>query len=119
MRSTLPRALISALILSSTALAVSACATGRPIVTAPSACSSLIAESLNSDVPPVEMPADDATAGDLWRAFDGQTGRLDQANANRKAIVQTVEGCELRDQAAAGRISAPWWKRPFVRGPAS
>lgn len=96
--------------------AASACST-RPIVAGPSACSSLVAPSLRADVPPVDMPTAAATAGDLWTALDGQTGRLDQANAYKRAVLETVQRCEARDAAAVARIEAPWWKRPFLRRP--
>ena len=46
-------------------------------------------------------------------AFDGQTGRLETANTNRKALVEVIERCEARDAKAAERIVAPWWKRLF------
>lgn len=77
---------------------------------APSACSSLVGPSLRADVAPVDLPPEDATAGDLWTAFDGQTGRLDTANTFKRAIIETVERCEARDQAVTERYQRPWWK---------
>lgn len=74
-----------------------------------SACSSLVPPSLRADVAGVELPSLTATAGDLWIAFDGQTGRLEMANTYRAAAIQIVEACERRDQQAAARITAPWW----------
>jgi hypothetical protein len=59
----------------------------------------------------VDLPEADATAGDLWTAFDGQTGRLDTANAFKRAIVETVERCEARDAAAMAGLRRPWWRR--------
>lgn len=75
-----------------------------------SACSSLVGPTLRADVGPVEIPGPAATAGDLWIAFDGQTGRLDQANMFRRATLEIVEACERRDREAAARITAPWWQ---------
>lgn len=109
---------ISAWILLSTVLAVSGCVSGPPIVSGPSAgCSSLVGDDLKADVAGVDLPSPDASAGDLWGAFDGQTGRLDTANGYKRAGFQTIERCEARDRAAAARISAPWWKRPFLKPP--
>ena len=65
------------------------------------------------------MPAADATAGDLWTAFDGQTGRLDTANTNRQAVLEVIEGCEARDAATVKRLNAPWWQRLFLPRPDS
>lgn len=65
--------------------------------------------SLRGDVESVDPPGLTSTAGDLWVAFDGQTARLDTANTYRRAVVEIVERCEARDQAAARRITAPWW----------
>lgn len=84
-------------------------------MTGPSApCSSLVADELRRDVPGVEMPAENAVAADVWIAFDGQTGRLDQANAYKRAALETVEKCEARDRVITDRLQAPWWKRPFM-----
>ncbi len=102
--------LASVLILASTTLGVGACASARPIVTAPSACSSLVAPSLKAPVAPVDLPAATATAGDLWTAFDGQTERLDRANAFKAAVVETVEACEQRDAKTVAKLNARWWQ---------
>ena len=60
---------------------------------------------------PVGLPAADATAGQLWTAFDGQTGRLDTANANKRAVIDTFEQCERRSRETVQRLQGPWWKR--------
>lgn len=86
-------------------------------MTARSACSALVPPSLKADVAGVDLPPADATAGDVWQAFDGQTGRLDTANTFKRAALETIERCEARDQAAAERISAPWWRRAFLPRP--
>lgn len=104
------RARTCALILASMTLAAGGCATGRPIVVAQSACSSLVGPSLRADVPPIDLPPAAATAGDLWVALDGQTGRLDTANTYKKAILETVQACEARDAASVKKIMRPWWK---------
>lgn len=114
MQSAKHRAPISALILLSTMPAAAGCAS-VPVFAAPqSACSSLVPQSLRADTPSVSLPSADAKAGDLWIAFDGQTGRLDVANANKSAAMEIVENCEKRDATAAARLQAPWWKRPFM-----
>jgi len=66
-------------------------------------------------VEPVDLPPAEATAGQVWTAFDGQTGRLDVANTYKRAAIETVEACERRDAAAIARLKAPWWKRVFMR----
>lgn len=80
-------------------------------------CSSLVGDELRADVPGVEPPPANAVAADVWIGFDGQTGRLDQANANRRAVLHTIEACERRDRQIADRLSAPWWRRPFLPNP--
>lgn len=55
------------------------------------------------------MPAADADAGEVWTALDGQTGRLDTANTYRRAVLETVEQCEVRDAKTVARLNAPWW----------
>lgn len=58
----------------------------------------------------MDLPGLSATAGDLYIAFDGQTGRLDTANAYKRAVLETVEACEKRDAATVKRLNRPWWK---------
>lgn len=110
MPSTKRRAPISASILISIALAASGCVSARPIVASRSACSSLVGPSLRADVAGVDLPGAAATAGDLWAAFDGQTGRLDTANTFKRAVLETVEACEKRDAEAVREITRPWWR---------
>lgn len=123
MSSMLRQARTSPLILSLIVLAVSGCASAMPIDPEPGPpaalgpCSSLIADSLRGDVPPVAMPDEDASAGDLWKGFDGQTGQLDIANRFKRAAIETVETCELRDRAVREYLQAPFWKRWFMRPP--
>ena len=74
----------------------------------------MVAPSLRIDVEPVPLPSEDATAGELWTAFDGQTGRLDVSNLKRRASLETIERCEARDAAAVERITAPFWQKPFL-----
>lgn len=65
----------------------------------------------------VELPPRTANGGDVWVALDGQTGKLDQANANGEASMAIVEGCEARDAKTVARLKAPWWQRPFLPKP--
>lgn len=110
MRSSRLPGLMLASILASTALLFCGCA-GVPLtVVQPTACSSLIPPTLRADVPPVDLPSTSATAGDLWVAFDGQTGRLDTSNAYRRAILETLAACEARDAETARRLTRPWWR---------
>lgn len=80
-------------------------------------CSSLVPDDLKKDVPGVDLPAADASGGDVWTAFDGQTGRLDMANIFKRAGFSIIEKCEARDRAAVKAIETPWYKRPFLRTP--
>jgi hypothetical protein len=61
----------------------------------------------------VDWPGENATAGDVWVALDGQTGRLDQANDRTASAIVIVERCEKRDQDAVERATAPWYRRIF------
>jgi hypothetical protein len=110
MPSSMRLALISLSILASTALPLSGCVTARPLLVQQSACSSLIPPSLRADVESVDPPALNATVGDVWSAFDGQTGRLDTSNTYRTAAIGIVEACEVRDRQAAEQITRPWWQ---------
>ena len=111
MSSTPRRALACASILISTALLASGCASVRPMPLAQSApCSSLVPSGLRADVAPVDLPPADATAGQVWSALDGQTGRLDTANGFKTAALEVITGCEARDAAALRRIARPWWQ---------
>lgn len=110
MRSAMRRGQISLLILTSTGLLLSACATAPVTLVQSSACSSLVPGSLRADVAPATLPTPTATAGDVWIALDAQTGRLETANAYKTAAIQIVEACERRDREAAARITAPWWQ---------
>ena len=58
----------------------------------------------------VDIPGDTATAGDLWTALDGQTGRLDVANGRTADALDLIARCEARDAAAVKRA------RPKILG---
>lgn len=51
-----------------------------------------------------------STAGDIWIALDGQTGRLDVANMNKRAVLEIVTGCEKRDAAAVRHLTRRWYE---------
>lgn len=117
MKSSLRLALISALILASTAPVLTACA-GGPVLAAPTAaCSTLVPSSHRKDVDSAEPPALDAQAGAVWAFADAQTGQLDKANGHTADVLEIVERCETRDRAAVAHLQAPFWKRPFLRTP--
>lgn len=112
MTSSLRRALTPMLALS-LMLACAACAGGPRTTTILAAldCGSLIGAELRRDVAGADLPVD-GTVG-AWVAFgDAQTGRLDQANGNTRAVVQTVEACD-RQQAAVRKALEPesFWSR--------
>lgn len=98
MRRTLlkPLALLATL---AAVLCVGACHT----VTASPAlnCGALIGPTLRSDVPTADLPAGN-TVGE-WVAFgDAQTGKLEDANGRRAAVVEIVDNCQ-REQERLGR----------------
>jgi hypothetical protein len=74
------------------------------------ACSSLVPPSLREAVVGVELPSRTASAGDVWSALDGQTGKLDTANANGTASLEIVEACEKRDAATFNHVTRKWWQ---------
>lgn len=82
-----------------------------PTILAAVQCGALVPESLRRDVPGADLPTND-TAGE-WVAFgDAQTGRLDQANANRAAVVEIVDACDLQQQRIVKALEPrPWWRK--------
>ena len=84
-------------------LSVAGCATS-PILGALN-CGALIGPTLRSDVEPAPLPEN--TLGG-WVAFgDAQTGRLDDANGRRRAVVEIVDGCQSEQDRLTKR---PWWR---------
>jgi hypothetical protein len=80
-----------------------------PIVTThPSGCSSLIPSEWKQSVEGVDPPGASGrptVIADWQVAFDGQTGRLDQANGRTKDSIGIVERCEQRDAAAVHKAT--------------
>lgn len=117
MKSSLPRALTRLLALS-LMLACAACAGGPRTTTILAAldCGSLIGAELRRDVAGADLPID-GTVGS-WVAFgDAQTGRLDQANGNTRAVVQTVDACDRQQAAVREALQPePWYRRLFGGG---
>lgn len=82
------------------ALFVTGCATVTP--RAALDCGALIGPTLRADVSGADLPVGN-TVGD-WVAFgDAQTGKLDDANGRRSAVVEIVDRC----QAEQARLSRP------------
>ena len=80
-------------------LACAACVGAPPIVTAKSACSSLLPSDWEKGVEGAPIP-DGETVAD-WVAFgDAQTGQLDKANDRYRAATGIVRRCENRDREA-------------------
>jgi hypothetical protein len=83
-------------------LLASGCAGAPSIVSAPSACSTLLPTEWRAGVRGADLPQGD-TVGE-WIAFaDAQTGQLDKANDRYSAAVGIVERCEARDREAVKR----------------
>ena len=80
-------------------LLLAGCIGAPPIISAPSACSTLLPEEWLKGVLSAPLP-DGETVGD-WIAFsDLQTGQLDKSNDRYRAAVGIVGRCEERDKAA-------------------
>ena len=102
MKSMLPKGPMRLFTLIPLLLAATACVSAPPIVSAQSACSSLLPDEWAEGVPGAPLPETD-TAGD-WLAFgDAQTGQLDKANDRYRAAVGIVGRCEERDREAVKR----------------
>jgi hypothetical protein len=81
-------------------LSVAGCATVTP--NAALNCGALIGPTLRADVPGADLPVGN-TVGQ-WVAFgDAQTGKLDDANGRRAAVVEIVDRC----QAEQARLIRP------------
>lgn len=81
---------------------VSGCVSAPPILSTPTACSTLLPTEWREGVQGVDLPQG-STVGD-WIAFaDAQTGQLDKSNDRYNAAVGIVERCEERDKQAVQR----------------
>jgi hypothetical protein len=90
-------------------LLLAGCVSAPPVLSASSACSTLLPDEWKKGVASAPLPEGE-TVGD-WIAFaDSQTGQLDKSNDRYKAAVGIVERCEARDRAAVKR------SRPKVLG---
>lgn len=65
-------------------------------------CAALIGPTLRTDVAGADLPAGN-TVGE-WVAFgDAQTGKLDDANGRRAAVVEIIDGCQAEQARLARR----------------
>lgn len=95
----MPKGPMRLLLLPPALLGLQACVSAPPIVSAPSACSTLLPPDWREGVAGAPLPDGD-TVGD-WIAFgDAQTGQLDKSNDRYRAGVGIVERCEERDREA-------------------
>lgn len=102
-----------ALIIAAASLALAGCLT-RPVVTTQQiSCTALIPSDWKQGVAGIPLPGLDAAVGEVWAAFDGQTGRLDQANGRTRDSIGIVERCEARDALAVKRGSRGFFGRLF------
>lgn len=92
-------------------LPVSGCASSIRVLAPAEGCSTLIADRWRQPVASAVL-GDSGDAALDWQMFGlAQTGQLTVANADKAAIIETVERCEARDRAAVQRVQAPWWRR--------
>src|SRR6478609_7180916 len=88
-------------LLATLACALSAAGCSTVTVSGALNCSALIGPALRADVPAADLPAGN-TVGE-WVAFgDAQTGKLEDANGRRAAVVEIVDNCQ-REQERLGR----------------
>lgn len=102
------------------AVALSGCISTRlsPPVLAALDCSQIIPPSFRTPIPGTPLPDTGATAGDLWKALDGQTTQLDQANGRISDLNAIADGCQARQQAVLAALDPPpWWQRLFAPKP--
>ena len=100
------KALMLASILTLPLLACAPFVAAPPTVTAQNVgCSHLVPEAWRKGVEPVDLPALGAAIGEWIAAFDGQTGRLDQANERTAAAIEITGRCEERDRQAVARAT--------------
>lgn len=65
-------------------------------------CGALIGPTLRADVAPADLPVEN-TVGAWVAGFDAQTGKLEDANGRRAAVVEIVDNC----QAEQARLTRP------------
>lgn len=82
--------------------AVTACATYTVTPPPATGCVSRIPPQLRDKVPGVDLP--DGTQGSLEIAFDGQTGRLDQANDEKATVLWICQNYEDEQKASYERV---------------
>ena len=84
-------------------LLLGGCVSTPVVNTAPSGCSSLVPAEWKQGVDGVDPPGANGqptTVADWEVGFDGQTGKLDQANGRTRDAISIVSNCEARDAAA-------------------
>ncbi len=102
MRSSLLKAPVRPFLLLSALSLASGCVGAPPIVSATSACSTLLPSEWREPVEGAELPVG-SSVGE-WIAFaDAQTGQLDKANDRTLSAIGIVERCEERDRKAVER----------------
>ena len=78
-------------------LLLAGCVSSPAIISAPSACSSLLPEEWLAGVPSAPLPDGQTVGG--WITFaDAQSGQLDKANDRYRSGVGIVARCERRDR---------------------
>ena len=106
------RAPALALMLCCIAALISGCAaTGStPTILAALNCSVLIPPSWRQGIKGVALPG--PTVGEIAAALDGQTARLDLANARTADVIAITEACDARanEVRAALEPRRPWWR---------
>lgn len=93
-----------------TALLASGCAGSIQVLAPAEGCSSIVAQRYREATPSAVLQ-DSGSAELDWQLFGlAQTGQLNIANADKAALLETIERCEARDAAARREIERPWWR---------
>jgi hypothetical protein len=86
-----------------------------PVIHHASSCADLVPSEWEDGVAGAPLPGPAADRTD-WQVFGvNQTAQLSKANGRTRDAIGIVRRCEARDAAAVERLTAPWWRRPFLR----
>ena len=89
---------------------LSACGTYISPILPVSECVALLPEKVTGPTPGAKIPSD-RTVGTLAAFGDEQTGQLDKANSDKKAIVDFESRCKARDAELIKAVTKkPWWR---------
>lgn len=96
-------------LLTATALLAIACASCSTVPIA-TGCSELARPILTRETPHAEI-GDTGDAATDWQLYGvAETGRLNQANDDKRTGFAIINACEVRDATVRQRLDRPWWR---------